>query len=274
MASLFEEIGYWSEIKLDIVREYASAYSSILTKKFYHVYIDAFSGSGKHISKTTGDFVLGSPANALKVKPPFKEYYFIDIDKDKTDELQKLRAYRNDIHIYEGDCNTILLDKIFPNIKYDDYQRGLCLLDPYGLDLNWEVTATAGNMRCMDIFLNFPIQDMNRNVLWNNAQKVNPAQADRLTKFWGNETWKTASYKNMPNLFGYDWPIKVSGQEIAKAFQERLRKVAGFKYVPNPIPMRNSKGSVVYYLFFASQKPVAGNIVNDIFDKYRNWGEQ
>jgi hypothetical protein len=28
----------------------------------------------------------------------------------------------------------------------------------------------------------------------------------------------------------------------------------------------------VYYLYFASQKPVAANIVNHIFDKYRNRG--
>lgn len=26
----FDEIGYWSEIKLDIVREYATAYSTII----------------------------------------------------------------------------------------------------------------------------------------------------------------------------------------------------------------------------------------------------
>jgi len=27
----FDEIGYWSELKLDIVRKYAAAYSTILT---------------------------------------------------------------------------------------------------------------------------------------------------------------------------------------------------------------------------------------------------
>jgi hypothetical protein len=36
--------------------------------------------------------------------------------------------------------------------------------------------------------------------------------------------------------------------------------------------MRNSQGATVYYLFFASQKPVAQDIVEDIFRKYRNGG--
>jgi three-Cys-motif partner protein len=62
----FDEIGYWSEIKLEIVRDYASAYSRILnSKNLPHVYIDAFAGAGQHISKNTGEFVPGSPLNAL-----------------------------------------------------------------------------------------------------------------------------------------------------------------------------------------------------------------
>ena len=50
-----DEIGYWSEIKLDIIREYAKAYSTILAAqekpRFHHVYIDAFAGAGVHLSK-------------------------------------------------------------------------------------------------------------------------------------------------------------------------------------------------------------------------------
>src|SRR5689334_22566425 len=39
----FDEIGYWSEIKLSIIKEYAAAYSTILSaRNFHHVYIDGF----------------------------------------------------------------------------------------------------------------------------------------------------------------------------------------------------------------------------------------
>jgi hypothetical protein len=33
--------------------------------------------------------------------------------------------------------------------------------------------------------------------------------------------------------------------------------------------MKNSTNAVVYYLFFASQKPVAKKIIDDIFKKHR-----
>jgi len=132
----FDEIGYWSEIKLEIVRDYASAYSRILNaKKLPHVYIDAFAGAGQHISKGTGEFVPGSPLNALNVRPPFREYHFIDLNSDKVEYLQNLTAGKNDVHIYQGDCNDVLIRQIFPTLEYESYRRALCLLDPYGLDL-------------------------------------------------------------------------------------------------------------------------------------------
>jgi hypothetical protein len=61
-------------------------------------------------------------------------------------------------------------------------------------------------------------------------------------------------------------------EEITHAFRKRLIEVAGFQRVPEPMPMRNSKGAVIYYLFFASQKPVAEKIVRDVFTKYKNRG--
>lgn len=267
----FDTIGYWSEVKLQIVREYATAYSQILTShKLHHVYIDAFAGAGMHLSKTKNEFVRGSPLNALLVQPPFDEFHLIDLDSKKADQLRQLIAGRNNAHVYEENCNKVLLNEVFPQVQYAQYKRGLCLLDPYGLHLDWSVIQTAGQMKSLEIFLNFPVADMNRNVLWRDATGVDPQQAQRMTAFWGDETWKKAAYDTTGNFFG--WEEKQSNEVIASAFRERLKKVAGFEHVPEPIPMRNTKGAIVYYLFFASPKPVAAKIVSDIFNKYRDKG--
>jgi len=69
-------------------------------------------------------------------------------------------------------------------------------------------------------------------------------------------------------LFGDVELEKVSNARFAEAFRKRLKKVAGFRRVPEPLPMQNSKGSTVYYLFFASQKGTAEDIVTYIFDKF------
>lgn len=267
-----ETIGYWSELKLDIVREYAAAYSRILSARgFRHLYIDAFAGSGMHLSRRTGDFVPGSPLNALLVTPPFSEYHLVDLDSRKVEALRGRVGARPDVKIYEGDGNQILINQVFPRARYQDYHRALCLLDPYGLDLQWQVIYTAGQMRSIEIFLNFPVQDMNRNVLWRVPENVDARQIVRMNSFWGDDSWRHAAYTTQRNLFG--WEEKTDNETVARAFVDRLKKVAGFGYVPDPIPMRNTKGATVYYLFFASHKPVAANIVQYIFDKYRDRGK-
>jgi three-Cys-motif partner protein len=274
MKLLFDEVGYWSEIKLEILEKYAKAYSEIMNKRFYHVYVDAFAGAGKHKSRTSGDMIKGSPSIALDIKPEFREYYFIDIVKEKVAELEIIAANRPEVHVLEGDCNAILLSDVFPNIKYENYRRGLVLLDPYGLHLDWSVIEKAGIMKTIDLFLNFPVADMNRNVFWRNAENVDSRDILRMDRFWGDNSWKNVAYDNQSNLFGFDF--KTDNDTVVQAFKKRLIEKAGFKNVSEPLPMRNSKGATIYYLFFASQAQLAQNIADDIiagiFKKYKDKG--
>jgi len=153
--------------------------------------------------------------NALLIKPHFREYHFIDLDRQKIASLEEIAGSRQDVHIYHGDCNNVLLRK----------------------------------------------QD-----------EVSPVQIKRMNRFWGDESWRQDAYlpSKQIKLFGDADLQKVSNEKVAEAFRKRLIKVAGFKNVPQPIAMRNTQNAVVYYLFFASHKPVAADIVKDIFKKYKN----
>ena len=274
MALEYDEIGIWSEVKLAIIKEYAAAYSQILDKKrresiysLRWLYIDAFAGPGVHVSKTTGEIVDGSPLIALKTTPPFSEYHFIDSDPRRAEQLRLIIGDRTDVSIYTEDCNDILLQKIFPRAKYDEYRRALCLLDPYNINLRWEVIETAGHMESVELFLNFMIMDINRNALRRDPDKAIQSKISQLTRLWGDETWLDAAYDSSANLFGD--PEKVSNERFEAAWRDRLKKKAGFKFVSEPMPMKTKTNSIIYYLYFASQKPVAANIVDDIFKKYR-----
>jgi three-Cys-motif partner protein len=271
MAVKLDEIGYWSEIKLDIILKYATAYSKIMDSQKSiraYCYIDAFAGAGVHITKGTREPVPGSPLNALMVEPSFTSYFFIDLDGDKVQLLRELVADRENVDVYQGDCNPILLHKVLPTIRYEEFQRALCLLDPYGLHLDWDVIYAAGQSRAIEIFLNFPVMDMNMNVLWGNPEKVSKDQVARMDRFWGDGSWRQAAYRKTQGLFD-TIEEKTSNDAVADAYRQRLKTIAGFQYVPEPMPMRNTKGAIVYYLFFASPNKTGDKIVRDIFDKYR-----
>jgi three-Cys-motif partner protein len=268
----FDEVGVWSELKLDIVENYGTAYTNAFAnqslKKYY---VDAFSGAGVHISKSTGGQIDGSPARALRTSPSFDGFYFIDMNEQKTAYLRTLCAGRDNVEIETGDASDYLIHSLLPKIRYELYNRALCLFDPYGLHLDWQAMEMAGKSRAVDMFLNFPVMDMNRNAIWRNPSAVPRDGINRMNRFWGDESWSSAAYAEHPqgNLFGGPDMVKQSNDAIVEAFRERLKKVAGFKFVPDPLPMRNSNNAVVYYLFFASQKPIAQKIIEAIFNKYR-----
>ena len=271
-------IGPWSEVKLDILREYAAPYSKIVTARgFYHLYIEGFAGPGSHLSRKSGEIVPGSPLNALSTDPPFNEYHFIDKDPTRVGQLQSHVGNRTNVYVYAGDCNEILLQKVFPRVRYEEYRRALCVLDPFNIDLSWEVVAAAGRMQSVEIFLNFMVMDMNMNVLLSNPGKADPKQVHRMTRFWGDESWRRVAYRDNPQhkLFGDAFAgsdkVKVgdANEKIAEAYRRRLIEVSGFSFAPIPLRFPNRKGNTIYYLFFASPNVTANKIVQGIFDKYR-----
>ena len=190
----FDEIGYWSELKLEIVEKYGSAYTRAFAgqrgRPLQKYYIDAFSGAGVHLSRRTGQQVEGSPARALKISPPFDHFYFIDLNPEKTAYLQALCKDRTDVDIVTDNATSYLTRTLLPTVQFEKFNRALCLLDPYGLHLDWEVMRQAGQSRAVDMFLNFPVMDMNRNAIWTNPAQVPKDGIDRMTRFWGDESWK------------------------------------------------------------------------------------
>jgi three-Cys-motif partner protein len=106
----FDEIGIWSELKLEIVEQYGAAYTKAFarTPNLKKYYIDGFSGAGVHVAKITKARVEGSPARALKVKPAFDGFCFIDLNADKTEYLRAVCGDRSDVDIHTGDSNEYL----------------------------------------------------------------------------------------------------------------------------------------------------------------------
>jgi three-Cys-motif partner protein len=115
------------------------------------------------------------------------------------------------------------------------------------------------------------IMDANMNVLLRKPDEVSEDQAARLDKTWGDRSWRDIAYEKERGLFE-DIEKKVDNKTVAEAFRKRLEDVAGFRYVPAPMPMRNEQGAVVYYLYFASPNKTGARIVTGIFNKYRDKG--
>jgi len=266
-----DEIGPWSEIKLDILRDYAASYSRILKSNgFHHGYIDAFSGPGLHVRKAGGEEVLGSPLVALGVEPPFDEYHFIDLDGEMVDFLRGQVGDRLDVTFYKADSNQVMLESVLPRFAYAKRTRALCVLDPYALTLDWRVVCAAGSSQAVEVFINFPVMQMNRNCKKEEISEILPGELNAMDRFWGDRSWHSAMFRPsaQTSLFGDEEMDKTENRDLVNAYCKRLKEVAGFGFVAEPLGMRNSMNAVVYYLIFAGPNKTGWRIVQDIYRKY------
>ena len=110
--------GDWTEQKLRCVSKYLRSYTQIMKDRDFHFsYIDAFAGTGYRELKHSEDieipsFLAGSARKALEINPPFKEYVFIEENKDSYVELKNLADEfpNRDIECKNANANQCLTD--------------------------------------------------------------------------------------------------------------------------------------------------------------------
>ncbi len=261
-----DEIGDWSERKIKIVSDYAKPFSTIMASQgFRSFYIDGFSGGGVHIRKETGERVLSTARRILEIQPPFDSYYFVDFDETKVAAMERACAGHKNAKALCGDANIMLPETLFPKVRYEKFERGLCFLDPYKMLLSWEVILAAARQRTLELFIHFPTLDVQRNALRANRAKVLEADWNRMTRMWGDETWEGHAFAQTQGLFG---PIETKEpiDKVLDAFCARLSRVAGFRHVSKAVAMRNRSNGIVYHLIFASMNPTGLKIATEIFE--------
>jgi hypothetical protein len=154
-----DAIPAWSQLKLDIVRRYGAAYSTISSRQpgLAHYWIDGFirSGTDTATAPRPHEFAPGSALNALLVTPPFRHHYLVNLDGQRVDAVRRAVGGRADVTLLEGDATRALLEEVLPRVRQEDYRRALCVLDPCPPGPDWRVIELAGRLRTIDLFVAF-----------------------------------------------------------------------------------------------------------------------
>lgn len=263
--------GSWTDKKLEILKKYLDAYNTALKKQpFKRVYIDAFAGTGyrqqrKKQYKIKGffeeleideskKFLKGSAKLALEAKPPFDRYIFIESDKNKIDELEKLREEHSEkaeqIEVIQSDANEFIRD--YCNEEDWANTRAVLFLDPFATEVEWETIKAIAQTKSIDVWILFPVMAVNR-LLAKDPQKI---WYDRLNKIFGTEDWFESFYKTrtLNNIFGksVDTIIKACDfTRIGNFYKSRLKAIFS-GVAEKPKVFYNSRGSALFQLFFAA----------------------
>lgn len=183
---------------------------------------------------------------------------------DALDQLGEWSQIKHEILAKYAHAYTTIVKKqpMIRSVLYIDAFAGC------GFGADRDTGEQLKGMKSVEIFYNFMIMDANRNVLWKRPERVPAENLEKMDAVWGDRSWQDAFYAEEPDLFGTT-RRKLPNQDVAEAFRKRLKSVAGFTSVPDPIPMKNSNNATVYYLFFASHNETGAKIVRDIVKPYR-----
>lgn len=267
--------GLWTKEKLYIIEEYLKSYSMALkNKSFRKIYIDAFAGSGKTELKTivesnevgifdfleddfeSNEYIIDGSA-MISLKYDFDEYYFVEIDYERIEKLKKLirNNYPNKldkVHFINEDANkhinTILK-------KLGKYDKCVMFLDPFSLELKWEVLEKISQYNGIDLWYLFPLS-INR-LIPRDKSKLDDRNKEIVTSILGTDTWEKELYKvhNVYNLFGdEEKEVRVEISDIIKYIENRFKII--FKYVNNnSVILKNDRNSPLFMLSFMMTNP-------------------
>ena len=250
-------------LKLDTLGKYLPAYTHALKNTGFRLhYIDAFAGSGVcHVKVGVGRrlMVPGSASIAIGCTPPFHRMLFIEKTPRRALALQRLkqRALDRNITIVQGDANTALPTYV-RQLNVND--RALVFLDPYGMQLAWEVLRELADSHITDLWYLFPLSAFYRQAA-KDATAIDEDKAAALTRMLGTDDWRKAFYERnrQESLFGDTSDVRrAEVPEMLAWVKKRLETI--FPYVEEPkllhqVLSSGKQGAPLFALFFAMSNP-------------------
>ncbi len=244
------DIGPWTELKLECIRKYLSAYSNILNSAGFREYyfIDAFAGSGYCKTRKTRETRRGSALISLSINPPFTKYFFIELDSAKHDYLQDILNQDfsdRTVVMRNGDCN----DEIVLILKQiDESTPFMALLDPQAGDLYWDTIRKISEKKKSEVLINFPFgMAINRYMLLTEGKEISKDMENKIDLIFGCKDWRNIYQERKKDKLS----PAITREKYLDLYLMNLMSV-GFKYytVKN---IKNSIGNHIYYLIFATK---------------------
>lgn len=262
--------GSWTDIKLNRLRKYLTAYTTAMKKQRYRlIYIDAFAGTGYRTSPKDDekeDFLFpemehstdGSAKIALQVTPEFDQYIFIERDAKKFAELKKLKNefphLAERILLINEDANAYL-KKLCEGPPWND-RRAVLFLDPFGMQAGWDTIKTIAKTEAIDVWYLFPLMAISR--MLKKKGDLPDSWRKRIDWLLGASDWYDLSYQTSRerSLFGEEDVVKKIGDFDSIINYVKKRLGSAFPGVAeNPLPLLNSRNTPIFLLCFTVSNP-------------------
>lgn len=281
-------VGPWAQEKLDCLRKYLSAYTTILSRQRFkgYFYVDAFAGPGtlrvrqarvgtsaqqsllerNEYDEDEANYLAGSPRVALEIEPQFTHYVFVERNLTRIAQLEELKKEFSSstakIFVRNEDCNTYLQKLLQQRSRMWDRWRGIVFLDPFGMHVPWNTIEKIGATGAIEVIINFPV-GMAIQRLLRRSGEFTTGQRQRLDSYFGTDEWMDVVYEKRTDMMGERIDkVQASGDVLVRWYRERLKAVFG--YVSDAREIQTTSGRPLYYLIFAGPNKIGAQIASHV----------
>lgn len=253
-----QDWSWWSEAKLDILRDYLEAFALASQSVSERIYLDLFAGSFENKRRDGEGYFPGSPQIALDVKPAFTRLAFFE----KRDKAEKLRSSIQDTEpnkdvcwkVFSGDCN----DTIDKGLNYiaNRWAPAFAFLDPCGLQLKWATLEKLAKWKRnsktkMELLILFPDPALPR--------VIGAGYTKKLNDLYGTKGW--ISIDKLRRNGSLD--ASSTRIELVNLYRWRLETILGYKKTHAIGIVDNNKS--IYTLIFATDHPAGDRIMEHVY---------
>ena len=285
--------GNWTERKLDAFEKYVKAYLTIMNKNrdkfgWELIYFDAFAGSGSResdqkieenaflfdITDEEKSVYRGAAERVININlRGFDYYYFIEDDEASKIKLEeKLKPViigkKLQVKYCIEDANDYII-KLSEKMKSNTKYRSLTMVDPFGMQVNWESLKQLKETKT-DLWILIPSGVIINRLLDGNGELPH---IEKLVSFFGlpEAEIKKLFYVKQESrgLFDIENDVKKLPNSIPKIVEVYIRQLKTiFEFVTSkPLVLLNSHNVPIYHFAFASSNATALKIANSIIGK-------
>jgi three-Cys-motif partner protein len=263
-------VGPWAKIKLEALQRYLDFYTKVLkNQRWRTIYVDGYAGGGRSVIRAADrhdwaslleedqidadqlELISGSPRVALDIANPFTRYIFVEPDRVRAAELETLRAEyagsrQIDVRIQDAVAGVQWV--LSQNIDHKRH-RGVAFLDPFGARLDWSTIQALADTKLFEVVITFALNMAIQRMLPNSGV-FQVGWRERLDAYFGTPAWYDEVYKEQTGLLGAFVEKRADYLDrLLSLYRDRLRTAFGF--VSQPMLIRNTKGTPLYYLLWA-----------------------
>lgn len=267
MAGDENEWGPWSEIKLDILRDYLTAFTrAVRGKSAEAIFLDLFAGSYNNRRKGGVDTFPGSARIALEAAPEFTQLRFCELPGPAAALRREIRADRPTDQRWEvipGDSNNTIVG-VLRSLNHIKWAPTFAFLDPRGLQVDWSTVEVLAAWRRdqktkVELWVLFPEPALARVLgLQGPRGRNTPAALDRV---YGTGDWRAIYQMRQRGELRSD----AMRAEFVNLYRWRLENVLGYQ-TTHALQLVNTRGSPVYTMIFATDSKPGDKIMSHVYD--------